>query len=107
MTTEHDTSENETTTEPPTEFQVTAYQDALATYLEAANWLTPADGIFQVNAEQIARTLDRQLTRTGEVQSALVSTFHKAMAILNTSRPRPAAPAEGIRGQTQVFDFLE
>lgn len=86
---------------------ITLYQDGVADYLDVADWIEPADVITTIHLQQIARSLDAQLTKTGEVQSALASTFSKTIAALNARRPKPASAPSGVPGQTDVFDFME
>lgn len=107
MTTDPATTDDTSTDDAPIE-PSTAYQDALAAYLDAADWLSPADVVFTVHAEQIARSLDAQLTAEAEVQSALASTFTRVMDKLEARRPKPTAPpGPQVPGQSQVFDFLQ
>lgn len=85
------------TPDPPAE---RLYRDAVEEYLEAAEWLGPADAPLKVHARAIAGSLDRQLARSGEVQSALASSFDKVLLRLDRRRPppSPAAPGLGDRG---------
>lgn len=66
------------------------YLDAIEEYLEAEDWLGPADAPLKVHARSIARSLDRQLDKNGEVQSALASSFDKVLLRLDRRRPPPA-----------------
>lgn len=88
------------------------YQDSVEEYLEAAEWLTAADAPAKVNARAIARSLDSQLARTGEVQSALASMFDKALLRLDRRRPPPTPPPPGLGdddgdGTPSMFETLE
>jgi len=102
MTTDHDTNDQDDTTPDP----ITVYQDALTEYLAAATWLTAGDVVFKVHAQQIARSLDAQLTETGQVQSALASTFDKVLARIESRRPKPPAELGGLQvpGQLSIID---
>lgn len=91
---------------------MTPYSDATEAYLRAATWLDPlADAPFVVQARMVARSLDRQLNNTGEVQSALASTYSKALAALDRRRPAPEpdAPdptADSADGTLSIFTQL-
>lgn len=98
---------NDADSEPfdPDGYRVTVYTDAVTAYLDEATWLTLVDAPFKVHAQQIAKSLDRQLTRDGEVQSALASTFQRLLASLDKRRPAPSPdPLAGqISGQTDLL----
>lgn len=83
--------------------KVTVYTDAIATYLDAQTWLTPADAPLKVHAQQLAHSLDRQLTLKGEIQSALASSFDKVMVRLDARRPKPVAGPQQLPGQLDIF----
>lgn len=87
----------------------TAYTDAIEEYLDAADWLKPLDGPMKVHVRALARSLDQQVTKTGEIQSALASSFDKAMMRLEARRPAPMPVPGGpqIPGQTSILDRLD
>lgn len=103
--TDADESEQESTDAPRGLVPVTVYTDAIRDYLDAANWLVPADAPFRVHAQQVAASLDRQLTLKGEVQSALASSFDKCLVRLEARRPKPAPGEPQVPGQTSIFDY--
>lgn len=82
---------------------VTVYSDAITTYLAAATWLQPADAPLKVHAQQLARSLDKQLTEKGEIQSALASSFDKVMVRLDARRPKPVPGPAHVPGQLDIF----
>lgn len=101
-------------TPPPPPEQITAYTDATEDYLEAAAaWLdVRADAPFIVQARMIAKSLDRQLTNSGEVQSALASTYTKVLQQLDRRRPAPTEPptdpkAPSTDGTASIFTVLD
>ncbi|WP_311210901.1 MULTISPECIES: hypothetical protein [unclassified Aeromicrobium] len=73
------------------------YAGVVQTYLAEARWLTPADAPHKLHLRRIAASLDAQFGETGQVQSALASTFHKVLAELNKRRPAP--PPDPLAGQ--------
>lgn len=90
---------------------LTPYSDAVEAYLDEADWLGVLDGPFVVQARSLARSLDRQLTVAGEVQSALASTFDKVFMRLEQRRPAPTKEptdphADGPSGTQSIFGFL-
>ena len=84
------------------------YSAAVAEYLDGADWLDPIlDRPLMVHARSIAASLDLQMTRKGEIQSALAGSFDKALFRLDARRPKPeAGPGSSDPAQTSVFDFL-
>lgn len=85
------------------------YAEAVEEYLDAQDWLTAVDAPFKVHARKIASSLDQQLARTGEVQSALASSFDKVLVRLEARRPPPAPRAPsltdpGPMGEQSVFE---
>lgn len=83
------------------------YSAAVAEYLDGADWLDPIlDRPLMVHARSIAASLDLQMTRKGEIQSALAGSFDKALFRLDARRPKPEAGPGGDPAQTSVFDFL-
>lgn len=91
MTTETPENSTDETPAPPV-VEPGPYTGAIRAYLEAATWLGVADLPFRVHAESIAKSLDVQLAKDGQVQSALASSFDKVMYRLEARRP-PATPA--------------
>lgn len=86
------------------------YAQAVEAFLTEADWLTPLDRPLVVHARAIAKSLDRQMANAGELQSALASSFDKAMHRLYARRPAPtpAPPGLGDRGpmgEESVFTF--
>lgn len=73
------------------------YSGVVRTYLAEATWLTGADAPHKLHLQRIAASLDAQFGKTGEVQSALASTFNKTLTALD--RRRPAPPADPMAGQ--------
>mgnify|MGYP001627284488 CR=1 FL=1 len=98
------TEQNESSETGQESAPITAYQDAVESYLEAAKWLTDLDAPLKVHLRQVARSLDAQLTKSGEIQSALASSFDKCMSRLDARRPAPAPdPMSGqLPGQTAI-----
>jgi hypothetical protein len=99
-------------TAPSPPVQITAYTEATEAYLAAATWLEPLDAPFTVQARMIAKSLDRQLTNSGEVQSALASTYTKVLQQLDRRRPAPTAPptdpaAPSSDGTASIFTVLD
>lgn len=86
MTTE--TTENGTGEKPAT--PPGPYTTTIEAYLAAADWLTVLEGPLRVHARSIAKSLDSQLEKTGEIQSAMASSFDKVYARLEARRPPPA-----------------
>lgn len=84
------------------------YSAAVAEYLDGADWLDPIlDRPLMVHARSIAASLDLQMVRKGEIQSALAGSFDKALFRLDARRPKPeAGPGSSDPAQTSVFDFL-
>lgn len=72
------------------------YAGAVEAYLGEATWLSATlDAPFVVHARSIAKSLDAQLEDTGQVQSALASTFDKVLVRLEARRPAPTpAPTD-------------
>lgn len=89
------------------------YSAAVTEYLDNAPWLTGADMPWKIHARKIAQTLDKQLREKGEVQSALASSFDKAMFRLDSRRPKsPAEPSpslndSGPMGEESIFSHLD
>lgn len=87
------------------------YAEAVEEYLGAATWVGALDRPFVVQARSIAKSLDAQLEETGQVQSALASTFDKVLVRLEARRP-PATPpaldpaADGPEGTVSIFTQL-
>lgn len=86
------------------------YAEAVEEFLTACDWLTPLDRPLVVHARAIARSLDRQMSGNGELQSALASSFDKAMHRLYARRPAPTPPPPGLgdrgpMGEESVFTF--
>lgn len=97
------------TEEIRTESEAGPYVEAISAYLAAADWIDETlDRPLVVHARSIAVSLDRQMAAKGEIQSALASSFDKALFRLEARRPKPE-PAPGRGGdpdQSDIFEFL-
>lgn len=88
------------------------YSEAIAEYLDGADWLNPIlDRPLMVHARSIAASLDKQMTAKGEIQSALASSFDKALMRLDARRPKPPGiptdPAgDSPDGTRSIFSYL-
>lgn len=85
-----------------------AYSVAIGEYIDAASWLTAADAPLKVHARSIAASLDKQMSRTGEIQSALASSFDKVLMRLDARRPGPPpldplTEGTGPHGEKSLF----
>lgn len=95
--------------------EIGTYCEAIETYLAAADWLAPEDAPLRVHARSIARSLDRQMSTKGEIQSALASSFDKVLIRLESRRPAPVpAPAPdpltegtGPHGEASIFGLMD
>lgn len=96
-------------TEAPTPEEIRVYSEAIEEYIAGADWLTGLDAPLKVHARSLATSLDRQLTKTGEIQSALASSFDKVLMRLDARRPKPAGVPGGpqLPGQGSIFDVLD
>ena len=85
------------------------YSAAVSEYLDGADWLDPIlDRPLMVHARSIAASLDLQMVRKGEIQSALAGSFDKALFRLDARRPKPQGSGSSTDDphQSTVFDFL-
>lgn len=107
-----DLGENPANPEPDVDVDpAETYAGAIDAYLDAADWLTPTDAPLRVHARAIAKSLDKQMRSTGEVQSALASSFDKVLVRLEARRPAtPPGPAPdplvdgvGPHGEASIF----
>jgi hypothetical protein len=94
----------------PAKPTIGAYSEAVDAFLAEATWLTGLDAPLKVHAKAIARSLDRQLGTDGVVQSALASSFDKAMHRLYAGRPATPPPPPGLgdpgpMGEQSIFTF--